>query len=203
MVHADHVSTIALIILGILVTTTNAQEQRRLYTPILRVNCRRLGLWCSTSIVWPLVWNAIAHGCSPLGYIGFAWPYVVLVADLLTSCGGTACTTARPWLRLDASTVLSLSFALATLSGAHSSPTQARLFILPVILFLCVVMPASGSSASLTQRMQTDGLSPPQVEPVDVGASREERAALPVTIERIAVAWSIGLILSGVFYRRG
>ena len=131
----------------------------------------QLVVWTVAMLIWPHVWMQMLRGCSPSSLIGLAWPYMVMLYDTSRLDIGTI----APMATIEPSMVCTLSFALAGLVGAHSHAQQARLFVAPVVLFMCIAMPS---------------VAPRRADAVSVDA-----------MQRVATTCAAGLVLSAVFYR--
>lgn len=135
----------------------------------------RATAWCIGLLLWPFLWqHTIDVGdLRSVATLGLLWPYVLFAADSVLA-GCAAETT--PGLAIDAGTVNGLCFALAGLLSASSDPAHKRLFVVPVLLFVCVVMP------------QVHG-----------GAGKPARAVL--CVQKVALACATGLLLTGLLYK--
>jgi hypothetical protein len=168
------------VVCAALLVWVNLRQSGALETPCLRASAHRLSVWCASMLVWPFVWLGLTQGCSRAAIVGLAWPYLVMFCDVNYAWRTDPAAT-QPLVRIDSSTVLSLTFALFGLVGAHANPRQARLFILPVIIFMCIVMP---TTLGVSGRGQNE-------EDVDVWVT---------SIQRVALTWCVGIVLSGVLY---
>lgn len=131
----------------------------------------QLLVWSLGMLLWPHVWMRMLRGSSSSSLVGLAWPYLVMLYDTTRRDIGTI----APVATIEPSMVCTLSFALAGLVGAHSHAQQARLFVAPVVLFMCVAMPS---------------VAPRRADAVAVDA-----------MQRVATTCAAGLVLSAVFYR--
>ena len=165
---------------AVLLVWVNLKQTNALRRPSLKASAHRLSVWCASMLIWPFLWLGLTRGCSRAAVLGLVWPYLVMFCDV-NYAWRTDPTATQPPVRIDSSTVLSLTFALFGLVGAHANPRQARLFILPVIIFMCIVMPT-------TLGISGNG---GEAGDVDVWVS---------SIQRVALTWCVGIVLSGVLY---
>lgn len=143
-------------------------------SPGLRADVQRAKAWALTLSVWPLVWNALAADAAPAAKVGFLWPFAVLLSDFYLA--SPRLDEARAHMRLEQGTVCSMAIVLcgmASMSGAKS-PAHQRLFVLPLLAYVVLVVPSVGDDAS----------------------------SLVAPLQHTVFACITGLFIAGVLYRR-
>ena len=143
-------------------------------TPGLRADVQRAKAWALTLSVWPLVWNGMAIDAAPAAKVGFFWPFAVLLSDLYLVAPRLG--EARARTRLEQGTVCSMAIVLcgmASMSGAKT-PAHQRLFVLPLLAYVVLVVPSVGDEAS----------------------------SIVAPLQHTVFACITGLFIAGVLYRR-
>ena len=167
-------TSLPLLVGSLVVLWAGIVQMGRFDRPELARATLRLTVWTASMLVWPMVWRTLTAGCSRGALVGLIWPYVVFLCDNWRADPFVA----QPWLRLDASSTLSLSFALAGLVGAQAHRSQSRLFVLSIIVLMCVVLPSAAE----------------ELLPLGPG--------IYPSLQRVALAWCVGLLLSGALYHQ-
>ena len=147
----------------------------------LAAQALRLTVWCIGMLIWPHVWLELASGCDGAARFGLLWPFLVMLHDthprqhtLRSSAGGS--------VQIEPSVLYPAIFALAGLVGASRDTKHLRIFVAPILLMVCVVLPRT--------------LAPDASEEGDV-------QTLSSAVQRVALACAVGLLLSGILYKGG
>ena len=130
--------------------------------------------WCVGLMLWPFLWkHTVSTHMRNATLVGLAWPYFLFCIDTILL---DSCEDATAGISIDAGTVNGLCFALSGLLSASSDPVHKRLFVVPVLLFVCVVLP--------------------QVH------NRTGKTALAVRCaQKVAIACATGLLLTGLLFK--
>ena len=122
--------------------------------------------------MWPIAWLSCKGHGSPLTRIGLFWPIMAMLYDLFV-CEGDVTSS----FSVDANVINSLCFGLSAALTSTGDSQHKRLFVLPLVIFVCVSLP--------------------QIKHTNDTASAE----ILLILQRIAISCSAGCLLTGVFYQ--
>jgi hypothetical protein len=133
----------------------------------------RSAVWHTSMLAWPLFWTSMNTSGAGASVVGLVWPYVVAAIELLDDEQTHALDADGLTPAVEPTFMCSLTFALFGMLSAQGDVEHTRLFVTPIAMFLVASMP---------QR-------------------RSERNPFWDAVRHVTVAWSIGLIITAIFYR--
>lgn len=128
--------------------------------------------WACSMCLWCVAWKACKANASSLAHMGLLWPAMVMIYDV-NICEGDVSSS----FTVDANVINSLCFGLSAALTTSGDDDHKRLFILPLVIFVCAALP--------------------QINQSDDTASAQQLRIL----QRIAISCSAGCLLTGVFYQ--
>ena len=126
-------------LLAALMVLATYQTSHAHLIPVLRKELVRTTTWCAVLCLWPLAWSALTGPCASCTYVGLVWPLCIMMADVTVRY--YACSP-RAGINIEPNSLTGVTFAMAGMVGAVSDPKRIRLFVLPIVILLCFIVPA-------------------------------------------------------------
>lgn len=146
----------------------------------LQHQATRLSVWCAGLVLWPSVWANVTRGAAPEARLGLLWPVLVMLYDTHPSQRTLRSHAGRSF-NIDPNLVIPSTLAFAGIVGASANQQHLRVFVVPLLIMICVVLH----------------------RPVSAETAHDDDGSTVVisAVQRVAQAYCVGLIVSGVLYR--
>lgn len=144
-------------------------------TPILRKEMVRVTAWCAILCMWPYVWNSLVGKCATCTHIGLVWPVLIMVADV---CVRHYACNSKAGIHIEPHSLTGVTFAMAGMVGAVTDPQRIRLFIVPIVILLCFIVPSPS------------------------GLPDDSLKVVIETIQKAFITCAAAILMSGIVYRQ-
>lgn len=127
-------SKIATLVSAVFVLWHHSLSQKAHTRPIQNKR-DELVVWIFVMLIWPHIWEWMANGCWGGASVGLAWPYAVMMYNILRGVYGDL---ESPPTHIEPSGLCSLTFAIAGMIGARDcSRQQTWIFVSSIVIFMC------------------------------------------------------------------